>query len=108
MNESSAKSESADRCWRMHPISLEMIRQGYHHSVQNQFKDVFMTSKGPNDMALFASEMDSAGNSTFYFSPGCWPHARALMQAIGAEPCEKPKEKLSLLVGHANAAGDLL
>lgn len=108
MTETSHDQPSEDRCWRMHQISVAMIQKGYHRSLQDQFEEIFMSFKGPQDMALFSTGVSSESGIAFYFSPGCWPHARALMQAIGAEPCQKPEEKLALLVGHADAPSNLL
>ena len=88
--------------WYVVTISEDQIVDGKLRVLQDQFESLQMAAGFPKDMALFCILFDSPVH--IYFSSGCAPHAKSLIDSFMGSPCNKPsKNKMVLLVGLANA-----
>ena len=93
--------------WYKVTLTVEQIASGEGTRLQKQFMQLFLAALGPKDMALF-TDITGIPSTTFYFSPGSYEHAQALISSYLGTPCEKPdKENLAFLVGHDAAREDL-
>jgi len=89
--------------WHKVILTNDQIIVGEGAELENMFKDVFIKSSAPKDMALFKT-FGASGNRNFYFSPGSVEHVKSLFELYSGFPCEAPApELLIFLAGHDDA-----
>ncbi len=84
-----------------HTFTLTRSQRAEHEAeLQMAFDLCFAAAAGPDDMALLTAD-GSAGERSYYASPGMLPWAANLLAQYGAEPCAPPQAAgLRLIVGH--------
>lgn len=79
-----------------------------HTRLHDDFNLRWMAAGSPRGAALFASGLDRAGRSVYYFSPDSMSFARPIVAAYAGEPHGPPPRGVALDIGHASAPEELL
>ena len=94
--------------WHKVSLTADQVVKSVEIKLQEQFNALFVAAGGPQDMAMFASSLESNG-VVIFFSPGSLPFAKPLIDTYGGTPSQKPDPKgVALLVGHTDAKDRLL
>ena len=101
-----SKIKGETMSWYKISLTNEQVTDQEMFNIQHRFRELFMKTGGPKDMALFcsASPVSKEEFAIIYFSPSCSPVTDLIIAQYWGEPCEKPaKDVVALLMGHADA-----
>jgi hypothetical protein len=78
--------------------------------LQQMFEKLFIAHQAPREAALFTDHDDTFENHFYYFTPVGADIAKIVVNAFDGTVCPAPRrhDRMTLLVGHADARKDLL
>ena len=91
--------------WHKIIMSSKQVATGKHGELHDDFEKIFISLKGPQDMALF-EEYGSSG-CTYYISPSSINYVKHLIEKYSGVPCEHPKPNtlIPIIINEAWKAG---
>lgn len=78
--------------WTRILLSDDQVKAGEIKRLQSRFRDIFLETGMPTDMAMFAGQPTESGYYPFYLTPACADVSDSLIDEYSGVGCDRPKK----------------